>query len=139
MTHKQHTLTREGIPVFESPQADMGYDIANYRAIDSRYGTMDDIHTLLSGLHQRDMKLVMDLVVNHTSDMVSFLCVFHVVERMLTSGKSQHEWFRESRSSLDNPKRDWYIWAKPRYDASGANLPPNNWASIFGGACRHIR
>ncbi|KAF2792114.1 glycoside hydrolase family 13 protein [Melanomma pulvis-pyrius CBS 109.77] len=101
-------------PVYESPQADMGYDISNYRAIDPRYGTMDDIDTLLSGLHQRNMKLVMDLVVNHTSDM--------------------HDWFKESRSSLDNPKRDWYIWAKPRFDASGARLSPNNWASIFGGS-----
>jgi glycosidase len=116
----------------------MGYDIANYRAIDPRYGSMDDIDTLLSGLHQRNMKLVMDLVVNHTSDKVRSPCAFYMEEGMLTSAKPQHEWFKESRSSLDNPKRDWYIWAKPRFDASGARLPPNNWASIFGGAYRHV-
>ncbi|KFY55619.1 hypothetical protein V496_06941 [Pseudogymnoascus sp. VKM F-4515 (FW-2607)] len=101
-------------PVYESPQADMGYDVSNYRAIDGIYGTMEDIDALAAGLHARDMKFVMDLVVNHTSD--------------------QHAWFRESRSSRDNPKRDWYIWRDPRFDSEGRRQPPNNWASIFGGS-----
>ncbi|KFY47889.1 hypothetical protein V495_01760 [Pseudogymnoascus sp. VKM F-4514 (FW-929)] len=101
-------------PVYESPQADMGYDISNYCAIDSRYGTMGDIDALTAGLHERGMKFVMDLVVNHTSD--------------------QHNWFRESKSSRDNAKRDWYIWRDPRFDSEGNRLPPNNWASIFGGS-----
>ncbi|KFY00337.1 hypothetical protein V490_01403 [Pseudogymnoascus sp. VKM F-3557] len=101
-------------PVCESPQADMGYDVSNYCAIDSIYGTMEDIDALAAGLHARGMKFVMDLVVNHTSD--------------------QHDWFRESRSSRDNPKRDWYIWRDPRFDSEGTRLPPNNWASIFGGS-----
>ncbi|OBT63209.1 hypothetical protein VE03_07778 [Pseudogymnoascus sp. 23342-1-I1] len=101
-------------PVYESPQADMGYDVSNYRAIDSIYGTMEDIDALTAGLHARGMKFVMDLVVNHTSD--------------------QHAWFLESRSSRDNPKRDWYIWRDPRFDSEGRRQPPNNWASIFGGS-----
>lgn len=100
-------------PVYKSPLVDMGYDIADYRAIDARYGTMQDVDNLIAGLHQRGLKLVMDLVVNHTSD--------------------QHEWFRQSRSSKDNPYRDWYIWRKPRYDAQGNRHPPNNWSSYFSG------
>ncbi|OBT79788.1 hypothetical protein VF21_01395 [Pseudogymnoascus sp. 05NY08] len=101
-------------PVYESPQADMGYDVSNYCAIDSIYGTMEDIDALAAGLHARGMKFVMDLVVNHTSH--------------------QHDWFRESRSSRDNPKRDWYIWRDPCFDSEGRRQPPNNWASIFGGS-----
>jgi glycosidase len=99
--------------VYESPQVDMGYDISDYRAIHAPYGTVQDVDQLIAALHKRGMKLVMDLVVNHTSD--------------------QHAWFKESRSSLDNPKRDWYIWRKPRWDAEGNRQPPNNWASVFGG------
>ncbi|SPQ18476.1 1478d661-a025-4ccd-8bc5-a3f9bd957fc4 [Thermothielavioides terrestris] len=101
-------------PVYESPQVDMGYDISDYRAIHAPYGTVQDVDQLIAALHKRGMKLVMDLVVNHTSD--------------------QHAWFKESRSSLDNPKRDWYIWRKPRWDAEGNRQPPNNWASVFGGS-----
>ncbi|KAI1734560.1 glycoside hydrolase superfamily [Xylaria scruposa] len=97
-------------PFFKSPQVDMGYDIADYKDVDSRYGTLDDVDTLIAELRKRDMKLMVDLVVNHTSD--------------------QHPWFLESRSSKDNPKRDWYIWKKPRGDGA----PPNNWASILGEA-----
>ncbi|KAI0545470.1 glycoside hydrolase family 13 protein [Xylaria curta] len=97
-------------PFFKSPQVDMGYDIADYKDVDSRYGTLDDVDTLIAELRKRDMKLMVDLVVNHTSD--------------------QHPWFLESRSSKDNPKRDWYIWKKPREDGA----PPNNWASILGEA-----
>lgn len=105
-------------PFFKSPQADMGYDIADYKEIDSRYGTLEDVDVLISELHKRNMKLVVDLVVNHTSN--------------------QHQWFQESRSSKDNPKRDWYIWRKPRQSAGseGESLqePPNNWAQILGEA-----
>lgn len=100
-------------PIYKSPLVDMGYDIADYRAIDPRYGTMQDVDNLIDGLHQRGLKLVMDLVVNHTSD--------------------QHEWFKQSRSSKTNPYRDWYIWRKPRYDAQGNRHPPNNWSSYFSG------
>ncbi|KAH7113107.1 glycoside hydrolase family 13 protein [Dactylonectria estremocensis] len=101
-------------PVYESPQVDMGYDIADYRSIHRPYGTLKDVENLITGLHERGMKLVMDLVVNHTSD--------------------QHAWFQESMSSLNSSKRDWYIWKKPLFDAQGNRHPPNNWESIFGGS-----
>ncbi|KAI8954142.1 glycoside hydrolase family 13 protein [Xylaria longipes] len=105
-------------PFFKSPQADMGYDIADYKDIDNKYGTLEDVDDLISGLRERDMKLVVDLVVNHTS--------------------SQHSWFLESRSSKDNPKRDWYIWRRPKQStgggAEGYREPPNNWAQILGEA-----
>ncbi|KAI1304464.1 glycoside hydrolase family 13 protein [Xylaria venustula] len=105
-------------PFFKSPQADMGYDIADYKDIDSRYGTLKDVDVLISELQKRDMKLVVDLVVNHTSN--------------------QHDWFQESRSSKENPKRDWYIWRKPkqsiRSDGKVIREPPNNWAQILGEA-----
>ncbi|KAK5734939.1 hypothetical protein LTR17_008572 [Elasticomyces elasticus] len=101
-------------PVYSSPQVDMGYDIADYRAIDPRYGTMEDIEQLIQELHRRGLKLVQDLVVEHTSD--------------------QHEWFRQSRSSNTNAFREWYIWRKPRYGARGERQPPNNWSSYFGGS-----
>ena len=91
----------------------MGYDIADYRAIHPPYGTVEDVDQLIAALHKKGMKLIMDLVVNHTSD--------------------QHAWFKQSRASLDNPRRDWYIWKKPRWDAAGNRQPPNNWASVFGG------
>lgn len=100
--------------VYKSPQADMGYDISDYRDIDPAYGTLEDVDVLISELKKRDMKLVMDLVVNHTSE--------------------QHAWFLESRSSLENPKRDWYIWKKPKFDKDGNRQPPNNWAQILGEA-----
>ncbi|KAK2591697.1 hypothetical protein QQS21_010609 [Conoideocrella luteorostrata] len=101
-------------PIYESPQVDMGYDIANYRAIYPPYGTMGDVEELIQGLHDRGMKFVMDLVVNHTSD--------------------QHAWFQDSRLTPRSPKRDWYIWRKPIIDKEGNMHPPNNWASIFGGS-----
>ncbi|KAF2083473.1 glycoside hydrolase family 13 protein [Saccharata proteae CBS 121410] len=101
-------------PIFKSPQADMGYDVSDYKDIDPRYGTLEDVDHLISEVKKRDMKVMMDLVVNHTSD--------------------QHSWFLESRSSLDNPKRDWYIWKKPKYDSSGNRQPPNNWSQILGEA-----
>lgn len=93
-------------PVYDSPNADMGYDIRNYEDIMAEFGTMADFGALLDGLHQRGMKLVMDLVVNHSSD--------------------EHPWFVESRKSKDNPYRDYYIWR----DGKGEN-EPNNWSSFF--------
>lgn len=93
-------------PVYESPDLDNGYDISDYEAVMSKAGTMADLDRLLAEVHRRGMKLIMDLVVNHTSD--------------------RHPWFVESRSSRDNPKRDWYIWQ----DAKEGG-PPNNWRSYF--------
>jgi oligo-1,6-glucosidase len=96
-------------PVYRSPQADNGYDISDYRDIDPTFGTLAEFDALLAEVHRRGMKLVMDLVVNHTSD--------------------EHPWFVESRSSRDNPKRDWYIWRDARDGAE-----PNNWGSFFSGS-----
>lgn len=102
-------------PIYKSPQADMGYDIADYKAIDSRYGSLADVDTLIAELKKRDMRLMMDLVVNHTSN--------------------EHAWFLESRSSKASPKRDWYHWQPPKgYDAQGKPIPPSNWAQILGEA-----
>ncbi|MGV3556885.1 alpha-amylase family glycosyl hydrolase [Larkinella arboricola] len=96
-------------PIYPSPMADYGYDISDYQGIHPLFGTQADFDTLLDEVHKRGMKLILDLVPNHTSD--------------------QHPWFQESRSSRDNPKRDWYIWCDPKPDGS----PPNNWLSVFGG------
>ncbi|MBW3599189.1 MAG: DUF3459 domain-containing protein [Planctomycetes bacterium] len=96
-------------PINPSPMADFGYDISDYCAIDPLFGTMEDFDELLSQAHRRGLKVMLDFVPNHTSD--------------------QHPWFRESRSSRTNPKRDWYIWRDP---APGGG-PPNNWLSNFGG------
>ncbi|KAL6710335.1 hypothetical protein ACN47E_009281 [Coniothyrium glycines] len=101
-------------PIYKSPQADMGYDISDYEDIDPSYGTLADVDNLIKEVQKRGMKLVMDLVVNHTSN--------------------EHAWFLDSRSSKDSPKRDWYIWKPARYDANGKRLPPNNWAQILGEA-----
>ncbi|KAK6977745.1 glycoside hydrolase family 13 protein [Favolaschia claudopus] len=101
-------------PIYKSPLADMGYDISDYRDIDPRYGTLDDWDKLLAGLHGRHMKLMMDLVVNHTSD--------------------EHAWFEQSKSAKENPKRDWYIWRPPKYDVDGNRRPPNNWKAQFQGS-----
>ena len=97
-------------PMYPSPNDDNGYDISDYKGIMSEFGTMDDFDQLLSSIHQRGMKLILDLVVNHTSD--------------------EHPWFIESKSSKTNAKRDWYIWADPKPDGS----EPNNWESIFNGS-----
>ncbi len=99
-------------PFFNSPQADFGYDVSDYYQVAPEYGTQDDIYRLIDEIHKRDMKVVFDLVLNHTSD--------------------QHPWFLESRSSLDNPKRDWYIWR----DGKGSSLP-NNWKALPGGSGWH--
>ncbi|MDV3125285.1 alpha-glucosidase [Mycobacterium sp. 21AC1] len=95
-------------PIYRSPHADNGYDISDYRDIDPLFGTLADFDELIAQVHARGMKLVMDLVVNHTSD--------------------EHPWFVESRSARDNPKRDWYIWRDARDGAE-----PNNWGSFFSG------
>ncbi len=96
-------------PIFASPQKDMGYDISDQRAIDPIFGTLDDFDRLLERTHELGLKLIVDQVPSHTSD--------------------QHAWFEESRSSRDNPKADWYVWADARPDGT----PPNNWLSVFGG------
>ncbi|MGX1192352.1 MULTISPECIES: glycoside hydrolase family 13 protein [unclassified Metabacillus] len=96
-------------PIFSSPNADNGYDISDYQDIMADFGTMEDFDELLAEVHKRDMKLILDLVVNHTSD--------------------EHPWFIESRESKDNEKRDWYIW---RDGKNGKE--PNNWESIFSGS-----
>jgi oligo-1,6-glucosidase len=101
-------------PMFESPQKDMGYDISDYQAVYPRYGTLEDVDQLTEACHSRGMKLILDLVVNHTSD--------------------QHPWFKEAQSSKTNPKRDWYFWKPPRYDSAGNRSPPTNWRGYFAGS-----
>ncbi|MFZ0370816.1 MAG: alpha-glucosidase [Halobacillus sp.] len=96
-------------PMYKSPKDDNGYDISDYRDILEEFGTMDDFDRLLKEVHKRDMKLIIDLVLNHTSD--------------------EHPWFVESRKSKNNPKRDWYIWRDPK-----DGKEPNNWESIFEGS-----
>ena len=95
-------------PVYKSPNDDNGYDISDYEAIMTEFGTMDDFDKMLAAAHERGIKIVMDLVVNHTSD--------------------EHPWFVESRSSKDNPKRDYYIWKEGKNGKE-----PNNWGSAFSG------
>ncbi|KAE9372663.1 glycoside hydrolase family 13 protein [Stipitochalara longipes BDJ] len=98
-------------PHYQSPQVDMGYDISDYEAVYSPYGTVDDVQALIDATHDHGMKIIFDLVINHSSD--------------------QHKWFQESRSSKDNPKRDWYFWRPARWDDEGNRHPPNNWRSHF--------
>jgi alpha-glucosidase len=96
-------------PFFQSPMADFGYDISDFRAVDPLFGTLADFDRLLAEAHERGLKVMIDQVLSHTS--------------------SRHPWFLESRSSRDNPKADWYVWADPAADGT----PPNNWQAIFGG------
>jgi alpha-glucosidase len=96
-------------PIYPSPMADFGYDISNYTAIDPTFGTMRDFDRLLEEIKLRGLKLILDYVPNHTSN--------------------QHPWFKESRSSRESPKRDWYLWRSPSPEGG----PPNNWLSNFGG------
>ena len=96
-------------PMFPSPMADFGYDVSDYTDVDPLFGTLDDADRLIDEAHQLGLKVIIDWVPNHSSD--------------------QHPWFTESRASLENPKRDWYVWAEP--DDEGQ--PPNNWLSLFGG------
>ncbi|MDQ7949223.1 MAG: alpha-amylase family glycosyl hydrolase [Pedobacter sp.] len=108
-----HALGIEAIwlsPIFPSPMADFGYDVADYVGIHPIFGSMDDFDQLLREAHQRGIKVLLDLVPNHSSD--------------------QHPWFLESRSSKTNAKRDWYIWK----DANEDGTAPNNWLSVFGGS-----
>lgn len=100
-------------PMYDSPQVDMGYDISNYEAVYPLYGDLKDMEELIEQVHERGMKIMLDLVVNHTSD--------------------QHAWFKASRSGKDNEKSDWYIWRPAKVDPrTGERLPPNNWRSYFG-------
>src|SRR5579884_3773367 len=112
--HLDH-LARLGVdaiwitPCFPSPQVDFGYDVSNYRDIDPQYGTLADFDRLVSEAKKRNIKVILDFVVNHTSD--------------------RHRWFIESEKSKSNPYRDYYIWR----DGKGSGKPPNNWTSEFGG------
>jgi len=100
-------------PVYPSPQVDFGYDISDYKNIDPQYGTLADFDRLVAEAKKRQIRVIMDMVMNHTSD--------------------QHEWFLESRSSRDNPYRDWYVWHDGKGEtATGKGEPPNNWQSLFG-------
>jgi len=97
-------------PFFRSPMLDYGYDVSDYCDVDPLFGTLGDFDALVERAHELGVRVLIDLVLSHTS--------------------SQHPWFRESRSSRDNPKADWYVWA----DAKPDGTPPNNWLSIFGGS-----
>ncbi|WP_349371617.1 alpha-amylase family glycosyl hydrolase [Salinarimonas sp.] len=96
-------------PIYPSPMKDFGYDVSDYRGVDPLFGTLADFDALVAAAHGRGLKVLMDFVPSHTSD--------------------EHPWFRESRSSRESPKRDWYVWADPGTDGG----PPNNWLSEFGG------
>jgi len=94
-----------------------GYDISDYTDVHGPFGTLQDMDDLIRQTHDRGMKIILDLVINHTSD--------------------QHRWFKESRSSKHNPKRDWYIWRPAKYDNKGNRMPPGNWRSNFSqSACK---
>lgn len=97
-------------PIFGSPMIEFGYDVSDFEDINPAFGTLDDFDRLIEEAHGRDIRVILDWVPNHTS--------------------AEHRWFVESRSSPDNPKRDWYLWRDPKPDGS----PPNNWLSIFGGS-----
>lgn len=97
-------------PIYKSPMADFGYDVSDFFDIEPLFGTLETFDKLVSEAHQRGIRVIMDFIPNHTS--------------------SRHPWFIESRSSLRNPKRDWYIWRNPK----GNGSPPNNWISVFGGS-----
>jgi len=96
-------------PIYPSPMADFGYDVANYVDIDPLFGTLADFDRLVKALHERGIRIILDFVPNHTSD--------------------EHPWFQEARASRDDPKRNWYIWRDPRPDGG----PPNNWLSVASG------
>ncbi|KAI2787868.1 Alpha-glucosidase [Penicillium oxalicum] len=101
-------------PMYDSPQYDMGYDIRDYEKVYEPYGTVADVEALIAACHERGMKILLDLVINHTSHL--------------------HPWFLDSKSSKTSAKRDWYIWRPAKYDADGKRQPPNNWRSVFGGS-----
>ncbi len=119
ITSRLDYLQRLGIdgiwisPAYPSPQVDFGYDISNYEAVDPQYGTLADFDKLVAQATEHHVRIVLDMVMNHTSD--------------------KHPWFEQSRSSRTNPKRDWYVWRDPKgYTADGKPIPPNNWQSVFG-------
>jgi alpha-glucosidase len=102
-------------PIYPSPQVDFGYDISDYEAIDPKYGTMADFDHLIAEANKRHIRVLMDMVMNHTSD--------------------KHKWFLQSRSSKTNPYRDWYVWHDGKGEtATSKGEPPNNWQSVFGGS-----
>lgn len=102
-------------PVYQSPMDDNGYDVSDYYQIATEFGTIEEFKELLTEAKKRGMKIIMDLVLNHTSD--------------------EHPWFVEARQSLDNPYRDYYIWQKGKSDAFGNEVEPTNWASFFTPSC----
>jgi len=101
-------------PFYPSPQVDFGYDISDYRAIDPQYGTLADFDRLLAEARRRQIRVLLDMVLNHTSD--------------------QHPWFLEAARSRDSPHHDFYVWSEGKPTAGGARRPPNNWVSLFGGS-----
>jgi alpha-glucosidase len=101
-------------PFYPSPQVDFGYDISDYQAIDRQYGTLADFDQLLAAAGRRHIRVILDMVLNHTSD--------------------QHPWFVAAASSRESPRHDFYLWNEGRRDAAGKPLPPNNWVSLFGGS-----
>jgi alpha-glucosidase len=105
-------------PMYPSPQVDFGYDISDYENVDPQYGTLKDFDTLVVEAKKRNIRVILDMVLNHTSD--------------------KHKWFIESASSRTNPKRDWYVWSTGKDGGkpgpNGKPLPPNNWVSLFGGS-----
>ena len=100
--------------IYNSPNDDNGYDISDYRNIMPEFGTMEQFDKLLDEMHKRDLKLVMDLVVNHSSD--------------------EHKWFERSKESKDNEYSEYYIWRDPKVGINGEKMPPNNWVSFFSGS-----
>jgi alpha-glucosidase len=105
-------------PMYPSPQVDFGYDISDYENVDPQYGTLKDFDMLVAEAKKRNIRVILDMVLNHTSD--------------------KHKWFIESASSRTNPKRDWYVWSNGKDGGkpgpNGKPLPPNNWVSLFGGS-----
>jgi oligo-1,6-glucosidase len=99
--------------MYDSPQKDYGYDISDYQNVYAPFGTVADMEELTKQCHSRGIKLILDLVINHTSD--------------------QHKWFQESKKDKTNDKADWYIWKDPKI-IDGKRHPPNNWKAIFGGS-----
>jgi glycosidase len=101
-------------PFYPSPMADFGYDVADYRDVDPIFGTLKDAEALIAGAHERDIRIIVDLVPNHSSD--------------------EHDWFRQSRQSREDPYSDWYIWQDPKgHDEQGNPIPPNNWIEVLTG------
>jgi alpha-glucosidase len=101
-------------PMYPSPQVDFGYDISDYESVDPQYGTLADFDRLVVEAGKRNIRVILDMVLNHTSD--------------------KHKWFIESASSKTDPKRDWYVWNDGKAGADGKREPPNNWVSLFGGS-----